>query len=249
MPARLTIFVRHSVGTPEKAGTEMPLFCIYCRRDSSTSKRKAHIAPQALIKTSTVLPLGAECDDCNERAGKLEKAFIHHNRIGPVLLVSGAPGKRGRPRKQIGHMVHLEKGGFSVKQTGIDSITFGPGSVHVQIKSPSEFDDGKFRRGLYHMAFNYLAWKKGVPFVLDQRFDGVRKYVRFAGYGEAWPYAQVMFPDEKPNPRMSLTLLEDVPGCVVRFVSVLDEFYVDLEGATTLHTWAKTALPPETGLF
>jgi hypothetical protein len=195
-----------------------------------------------------VLPLGAECDSCNEYAGRLEKALVHHNRIGPVILLSGIPGKRGRPRERLGRIAR--KGdGFSLHQRDLTKITFGPGRVDIEVADAAEFGDLKFRRRLYHMAFNYFAWKRGVDYVLDARFDDVRRYVRRAQSGEAWPYAQVQYPDDRPNFKLSLTLLDQVPGCVVRFVSFLDEFYVDLLNTGSLHTWARENLPEHVGLL
>jgi hypothetical protein len=163
-------------------------------------------------------------------------------------MLSGIPGKRGKPRKRLGGFSRTEKG-ISVHQRDIAKITFGPGSVDVQLADPAEFDDLKFRRGLYHMAFNYLTWKKTPDHVLDPRFDPVRRYVRRASAGESWPYAQVMYPDDRPNFKLRLTLLDDAPGCTVRFISFLDEFYVDLLNSGNLHAWARATLPDCVGLL
>lgn len=216
--------------------------CIYCKHDSLTSKRQAHIASQGLIPSETCLPRGTECDDCNEYAGQLETAFIHHNRIWTVLMLASIPGKKGRPRKRLAHFVR-NSDALSVDGRRVSKITFAPGSVDIQLPDPPEFDDLKFRRGLHHMAFNYLAWKKGVDYVLHSRFDPVRHYIRYAKRGEAWSYGQVMYPDDRPNKRLRLTLIESAPGCVVRFISYLDEFYVDLLKTGALHDWARRELP------
>lgn len=60
------------------------------------------------------------------------------------------------------------------------------------------------------MAFNYLAWKRGVDYSLRSEFDGVRRYIRSAKRGEVWPYAQVQYPDDFVNKKLRLTLLK---GC------------------------------------
>ncbi len=99
------------------------------------------------------------------------------------------------------------------------------------------------------MAFNYLAWKRGTDHVLGSEFDDVRHYVRYAKRGESWPYAQVKYPDDAPNTKLRLTLMRDAPGCVVRFVSFLDEFYVDLLNTGQLHQWAEQNLPAGVGLL
>ena len=222
--------------------------CIYCKGDSSTSVRTAHIAPQALVPTDVHLPLGAECDPCNEYAGKLETAFIHHNRIWPILMLAGVPGKKGRPRKRLGH---LERHGDTLHLIHFDKIQFNKdGRIHVHTTAdPPEYDNLKFRRGLHHMAFNYLAWKRGTDHVLSSELDDVRRYVRYAKRGESWPYAQVMYPDNAPNKELRLTLMRAAPGCVVRFISFLDEFYVDLLNTGQLHQWAEQTLPEGVGLL
>ena len=89
----------------------------------------------------------------------------------------------------------------------------------VHIPDSPEHDDLKFRRGLYHVAFNYLAWKMGADHVLQPVYNDVRRYVRYAHRGEAWPYAQVQYPDDQFNEQ--LELLDEAPGKVVRFISYL----------------------------
>lgn len=222
--------------------------CIYCKEESRGSVRAAHVAPQALIPSDTYLPLGAECDSCNEYAGQLEAAFIHHNRVWPILIFLGIPGKKQRPRKRLGHLVR-DGDSISVGVRKVEKITFTRDTVEIQMGDPPEFNDLKFRRGLHHMAFNYLAWKKGVEYVLHPQFDNVRRYVRWAKPGEAWAYAQVMYPDDRPNKKLRLTLIDNAPGCIVRFISFLDEFYVDLLNTGSLHEWGRKNLPEGVGLL
>jgi hypothetical protein len=161
---------------------------------------------------------------------------------GRFLCLPEFLGKKGRPRKRLGHFAR-DSDALSVEGRRVCNITFAPGFVDIQLPDPPQFDDLKFRRGLHHMAFNYLAWKKGVNYVLDARFDAVRNYIRYAKPSEAWPYAQVMYPDDRPNRRLCLTLIESTPGCVVQFISYLDEFYVDLLNSGALHDWADQELP------
>lgn len=117
--------------------------CIYCKDESSTSKRQAHVAPQGLMRSDVCLPPGAECDPCNEYAGQLETAFLHHNRIWPILIMAGIPGKKGRPRKRLGH--------FNREQDRIwvdvhpSNLTIKGTSLHVQLPDPAEYDELKCR--------------------------------------------------------------------------------------------------------
>jgi hypothetical protein len=221
--------------------------CIYCQ-EASLATRQAHVAPQALLPNDLLLPMGAECDSCNEYAGQLETAFIHHNRIWTILMVAGIPGKKGKPRKRLGNLTR-DGDKLTFDRRAVVKVTSTPTSVDVEFRDPPEFDDLKFRRGLHHLAFNYLARKKGVDFAHQARFDAVRRYVRRAKPREAWPYAQVMYPDWPPNKNLRLTLMEEAPGYTVRFISFLDEFYVDLLNTGELHTWAERTLPGGVGLL
>ena len=99
------------------------------------------------------------------------------------------------------------------------------------------------------MAFNYLVYKKGTDHALKREFDPVRKYIRFAAQGETWPYAQIMYPDNSLNAVLRLTLLNEAPVCVIRFISYIDEFYVDLLSSGELHAWARENLPESVGLL
>ena len=226
--------------------------CIYCLQDSSDSRRKAHIVPEALIQNDVILPAGAECDKCNEYAAKLEKAFIHHNRIWPTLIIAGVPGKRGKRRHRLGHFTRTRP---DVVEAQIPpqcfAIEFSQTGVHLRINlpDPPEFDDKLFRRGLYHIAFSYVAWKRGVEYALRPEFDRVRQYVRRARFGEAWPYAQVMYEDSVPRTELRITLLEDAPGVTVRLRTFADDFFMDVAGSGRLHEWAARNLGDEVGLL
>ena len=183
------------------------------------------MAPQAIVANDTVLPMGAECDSCNSRLGRMDNAFLHYNRIRVPVFMYGVPGKRGRYRKQLGHFVRLpdNRFGAEVPESCISADASG-GSLSIQLPDPPQFDDLKFRRGLYHMAFNYVAYKRGVDYALGSQFDHVRQYIRYAPRGAKWDYAQTQYPDDQINRTLSLSLVKDAPGLVVRFVSYFDEF-------------------------
>jgi hypothetical protein len=131
----------------------------------------------------------------------------------------------------------------------VSKIVFVGKKVTFHLPDPPEYDNLKFRRGLYHMAFNYIAWKKGASYALRSEFDRVRQYVRYAERGEAWPYAQVIQPDSNVNKKLELGFLDEAPGCVVQFISFVDEFYVDLLGTADFQSWVRQHLPQSTLLF
>lgn len=228
----------------------MEMRCIYCLSVSTGSTNRAHVAPEALLKNNLTLPIGAECDTCNERLGRMDDAFVHHNRIWAPIFLLGAPGKRGRTRKELGVLKRVGDSAFTARIPE-EWIAFGPenNSAHVTLPDLAQYNDGRFRRGLHHMAFNYLTHKRGVGFVHESRFDPVRHYIRFAAPNESWPYAQTMYPDDAMNRTLRLTIMDSAPGLVVRFISYLDEFFVDLLNTGLLHSWAAETLPEGTGLL
>jgi hypothetical protein len=120
-------------------------------------------------------------------------------------------------------------------------------AMHVQLPPDPRFKELRFRRGLYHLALNYVAQKWGVDFALESRFDPVRTYVRAARRGEKWPYAQTPRADDSINRYLELHVVEDAPGLVVKFVSFSDDFFMDVLNTGEIHAWAARCLPKDTG--
>lgn len=222
--------------------------CIYCLEDSSGSKSEAHIVPEGFLTSDVVLEPGIECDECNQYASQLETALIHHNRIWAPIMMTGARGKGGRRRKHLGHMERTSPDRLTLWARK-DHVEEEDGHVSISLPDPPEYDELKFRRGLYHIGLNYVAWKLGHEAALEPRFDDARRYVRRARRGESWPYAQVMFKDDRPRNTLRISRIRDAPGFVVRLMSYIDDFYIDVEGTGRLHHWAAQALPDRVGLL
>jgi len=202
-----------------------------------------------------VLPVGIECDKCNEHAGQLEKTFLHHNHIWPTLMLLEVPGKRGRPRDRLGFMERTSDGFMMRAPARRAKTTIRPGKVETEGGNPAEFDDGKFRRALHHIAFNYVVKERGHEHGLRPEYDEVRRYVRAAKPGERWPYAQVIVQRQHTrsslieSKRLNLSFVPAAPGLVVRFECYVDDFYVDVVNSGELHKWGARALPADVGLL
>lgn len=167
--------------------------CIYCRGDSTSSIRTAHVYPQCVLKNDMVLPLGVECDTCNEFNGRLDRELLNHNRIGAPIMLLGIPGKRGRARRAHGSLERDASGRIALKSVAkLASATNE--RVEIQYPDIAKLHDGRFRRALCHIALNYLAYEGSAALALEQRFDDARNYVRY-GRGKPWPYVQFMHPD------------------------------------------------------
>lgn len=211
--------------------------CIYCGKESSSSKNKAHIVPEALLQNSVTLELGVECDSCNHYAKKLENAFIHHNRIHIPIMQIRSPGKDGKIRKQLGSY-SFDKSTNKLKFSATPiKLTFDKYGIHAVFDDPKEFCNLKFRRALYHIAFNYLAWKMGSETANLAKYDQVRNYVRFAKVNEKLPYGQVSLPTGRIRQKLSIGLVENAPGIVVRLQTFADDFYMSLDADTKFKNW------------
>ena len=153
----------------------------------------------------------------------------------------GIPGKKGRRRKRLGHFeANEDRITLTYRKEWLKETD---GKIIICIPDPPEFNDFRFRRELHHIAFNYLAWKLGIDEVLKQKYDAVRKYIRYASYNEKWHYAQVGFPDNEVRTNLSISLVEDAPELVVRFVSYIDDFYMDVFQTDSFKAWVKDTLP------
>lgn len=211
--------------------------CIYCRKESSASRSKAHIVPEAFLRNDVTLPLGAECDTCNGYASKLEQAFIHHNRIWTQIMMLRAPGKKGKKRKRMSYYSVNDEQKVMKVQFRNSWLTEHEGIRKVVFPDPAEFDESKFRRCLGHISLNYIAWKFGWEVALKSRFDPLREYVRYGSQTMMWPYGQVSYEDSQPRRKLSIGWEPDAPGLTVKFESYIDDFYIDTLNTGELDEW------------
>lgn len=71
--------------------------CIFCRRDSTSSRSREHIVPESLGNTSLVLPKGVVCDNCNNYFSReVEKPFLDSDAIRVLRFHQGLESKKGR---------------------------------------------------------------------------------------------------------------------------------------------------------
>ncbi len=214
--------------------------CIYCLQDSSDSKKIAHIVPEGIMANDVVLPLGAECDSCNQYTGKLEKAFIYHNRIWVPIMMARIPGKDSKLRKSMAHY----KANDETKKLQItfrdEWVKNKNGKAVVNLPDPKEYCNLKFKRALYHIGLNYIVWKFGWERALKNEFNETRRYVRHANKHEEWNYGQVSYPDNKIRKKLSIGLEEEAPGLTVKLELFIDDFFVDVLNTGKLDSWLKS---------
>lgn len=211
--------------------------CIYCLNESTASKSRAHIVPESFLQNDVTLPLGTECDDCNNFASTLEQSFVYHNRIWTQIMIHRVPGKKGRGRKRMSHYSADDKNGVLTIRFRSSWANESNGSRHVQFPNPPEFSDSKFRRCLGHISLNYVAWKFGWHVALESRFDELRRYVRYGSQSKRWPYGQVSYDDSLPRRHLGIGWVQDAPGLTIRLESFIDDFYFDVLKTGELKTW------------
>ncbi|MES2124320.1 MAG: hypothetical protein V4503_06480 [Gemmatimonadota bacterium] len=121
----------------------------------------------------------------------------------------------------------------------------------LEIAAPDEplLDDLRFRRGLYHIALNHLALVAGSSVALEARFDGVRHYIRRGDPRRAWRYAQVMHDDNEHRKELGCRFLRGEAGTVIKIMTFIDDFFVNLDGDEHLEAWVRQWLPRNTGIL
>lgn len=200
--------------------------------------------PEALGKNSLTLPRGAECDRCNNAMGKLDETLMLYPHIALALQFLGVPGKNG-PRNQIGSVKRItENGGTSIASPGavlsLQEHQPGKRTVKFEVVASPGFKMARFRRGLHHVALNAVAALHGVDYVMDARFDPMRRYIKAPknlgpGKVEAWPFAQ----GETDGPSMPReVLVRHLQQDIVSIQLLHLIFSVDLYNNPGLAAWA-----------
>jgi hypothetical protein len=161
------------------------------------------VIPEAIGRNQLVLPKGAECDACNQYAGKrLESNLIRYPEIALAVQFLGTPGKSGKSRAEIGGLTRERLDPNTVRVKGkilgrVEAGTDGRLRVVGRVPATKDFDFRRFRRGLYHMGLNMVAAQLGIERALEARFDSVRRYVRNPKpANESWPYGQIYSPEK-----------------------------------------------------
>lgn len=118
---------------------------------------------------------------------------------------------------------------------GVLSLDIGENSVSVELMDVPGWDSRKFHRGLYHVAFNFMALYSSEA-LLEARFDPVRRYIRYPQRNEIWPYWSTTL-GNKPVKEMSLSWLQEAPGVTVSIQMFHLVFVVDLVRSEGTKDW------------
>jgi hypothetical protein len=193
--------------------------CIFCKKDSSTSRSVEHIMPEAIGSKKRVLPLGVVCDQCNNYfAREVELPVLNHPSMRNVRAWYQVPNKRGKSPSLHGHIAGTDIAiGLRLDHDG--KIQIEPERArdikHVrnEIKrgfvkpllfkiemNPPKREMSRFlcKMALETVAETFASQAGGTEFVVDAEFyDNIRNYARYGTNYPDWPYSQRrIFPEE-----------------------------------------------------
>ena len=119
--------------------------CIFCKRDSASSRSVEHIVPESLGNTKNVLPPGVVCDSCNNYfASKVEQPVLSSGAFKALRFHQAVPSKKNRI-PPIGAVVWPDAAGEIFR-----SVMPGPGGIKELSVPPNMFErilrDGEEQR-------------------------------------------------------------------------------------------------------
>jgi hypothetical protein len=83
--------------TQNEVAEDSPVYCLFCKKESSASRSQEHIIPESLGNTKHVLPAGVVCDQCNNYFSReVEKPFLESAAVTLLRFHQAIPNKRGR---------------------------------------------------------------------------------------------------------------------------------------------------------
>ena len=219
--------------------------CIYCSQPADDAEGVAHVFPEAIVKNEQVLPHGTVCDQCNNYLGThLDAELQNYPWISFAIQILELPGKGGRPRKRAG-ITGLDDDGSVTVDISKPARVDGSG-MEITVAPGENFDMGKFRRAIHHIAFNIMALDRGAPHARKAHFNPVRKYIRRPQKRETWPLVQVLtHPLHKILPEVKGRLVREAPSDTVCVRLFNLDFYVDLVNRGALGSWAHTEFGDE----
>lgn len=204
--------------------------CVYCLEASSNTNNLEHVTPESLGCKDT-LPKGTVCDSCNDYFSNMDKNVLYNRYISLHVGTAEIPGKKDKIRKQLGENLFFpKKGEFQVVLRGtIPAGEIQPGTeFEFKLEQSKEFDELLFARGIHKIAFNCYAHKFGQSNALQNRFDKLRRYIRYAKTNELWTYG---VRDSRSTANRSCSALCETdwgPFLGLRLLSL--DFFVSLTG-------------------
>lgn len=188
--------------------------CIFCHKDSSTSKSVEHIIPESLGNKEHFLPKGYVCDECNHYfAIKIENELLSQPYFVSMRFRNEILTKKGKLVRQKMVFPGAMRSTDVVMQTTENGIiaSFDDDELYEAIKAGKtktmigayipepEYPNKTMSRFLAKCAYEYFLYNMGkekydlcVQELLCKESDilkSLREYARY-GKGEYWQYNQ-----------------------------------------------------------
>jgi hypothetical protein len=181
---------------------------MFCLRDDGGFCSREHPIPEALGNHNTILEPGVVCDRCNN--GPLAYCDGELVNCPPIALMrtsQGIQSKRGRvPAAQFGDAgIHSlgdgSEGNHLYLNVPDEAITDGDGSFELELtKQWTAKQASRASRAILKIGFEMLAWDNGKSYVMNERFDGLRKAI-LHGYRGWLAYSTINGP---PSPEVTV---------------------------------------------
>lgn len=181
---------------------------MFCLRDDGGFDGREHPIPEALGNRSTILEAGVVCDRCNN--GPLASCDGELVSCPPIALMRTSQGirsKRGRVPAALFDDAGIHSLGDGSDGNHIylnvpdEAITDGDGSFKLELTKPwTAKQASRASRSILKMGFEMLALDNGKSYVMDERFDGLRKAILY-GYRGWLAYSATNGP---PSPQVTV---------------------------------------------
>lgn len=186
---------------------DSPVYCLFCKKESSSSRSQEHIIPESLGNTRHVLPAGVVCDQCNNYFSReVEKPFLESAAVTLLRFHQTIPSKRSRVPAINGILMP----GFPVtcwkepKDSYLAHVALEPNGLKHLLSSdtgkiilpaqgvpPSDRVVSRFlaKASLEAMASRLVKYPEGLEYLsTEAQLDPVRDHAR-RGRTPDWPFS------------------------------------------------------------
>jgi hypothetical protein len=171
------------------------------------------------------------CDSCNNYLGRLDQAVASHPFIAFAIQSLALPGKTNRPRSRVGNVsVDAQPAFITIPCSAPEWVRTSDGGRECRMIPliDRSFDMLRFRRGIHHIAFNFMAWHAGVDRMYESDFDQARSYIRRPTPKQSWGIGQYVIDILRPTAHLFGGVYSSAKDEYVGLRVFSTAFFVDL---------------------
>ena len=125
-----------------------------------------------------------------------------------------------------------------IEGRGRNTLQIKDNRINIEMDAAPGWNLGRFRRSLHRLAFGYLALVHGSDYVLQEKFNPVRSYIRKPKSGEKWPYGETTISD-KLIKRISIDFVDGESISIIQIQLFNAIFFIDLFHSANFPEWLK----------